>query len=76
MHGLLRRLITALLGAQQNLYVVDSATGEVIDKVDDASERLFTLASNEDGSYLAVGSFSRKLSYLDFRERRPHELCV
>ncbi|MBL1120069.1 WD40 repeat domain-containing protein [Streptomyces sp. 110] len=64
------------LGAQQNLYVVDPATGGVIDKVDDASERLFTLASNGDGSYLAVGSFSRKLSYLEFRESRPHELCV
>ncbi|BBJ45455.1 hypothetical protein SSPO_081730 [Streptomyces antimycoticus] len=64
------------LGAQQNLYVVDPATGEVIDKVGDASKRLFTLASNGDGSYLAVGSFSRKLGYLDFREERPHELCV
>lgn len=64
------------LGAQQNLYVVDPATGEVIDKVGDASERLFTLGSNGDGSYLAVGSFSRKLGYLGFRDRRPHELCV
>ncbi|MEV5772187.1 WD40 repeat domain-containing protein [Streptomyces antimycoticus] len=64
------------LGAQQNLYVVDPATGDVIDKVGDASKRLFTLASNGDGSYLAVGSFSRKLGYLDFREERPHELCV
>ncbi|MBL1099195.1 WD40 repeat domain-containing protein [Streptomyces coffeae] len=64
------------LGAQQNLYVVDPMAGEVIDKVDHASKRLFTLASNEDGSYLAIGSFSRKLSYLEFGQERPHELCV
>ncbi|MFF2845687.1 WD40 repeat domain-containing protein [Streptomyces sp. NPDC058001] len=64
------------LGAQQNLYVVDPAKGEVVDKVMDASERLFEMASNPDGSYLAVCSFSRKLDYLDFGKDRPHELCV
>lgn len=64
------------LGAQENLYVVDPATGDVVDKVMDASERLFQLASNPNGTYLAVGSFSRKLPYLDLSEQRPHELCV
>lgn len=64
------------LGAQENLYVVDPAKGEVVDKVMDASERLFALASDPDGSYLAIGSFSRKLGYLDFGEDRPHELCI
>ncbi|QKW07565.1 WD40 repeat domain-containing protein [Streptomyces sp. NA04227] len=64
------------LGAQENLYVVDTVKGEVVDKVMDASERLFEMAANPDGSYLAIGSFSRKLGYLEFGERRPHELCV
>ncbi|MFH8572440.1 WD40 repeat domain-containing protein [Streptomyces sp. NPDC017993] len=64
------------LGAQENLYVVDPVKGEVVDKVMDASERLFELASNPDGSYLAIGSFSRKLSYLEFGKDRPHELCI
>ncbi|WP_406294735.1 WD40 repeat domain-containing protein [Embleya sp. NBC_00888] len=64
------------LGAQQNLYTVDPATGEVVDKVTDASERLFEIASNPDGGYLAIGSFSRKLSYLVPSGERPHELCV
>ncbi|MGW1373047.1 WD40 repeat domain-containing protein [Streptomyces sp. NPDC002446] len=64
------------LGAQENLYVVDPAKGEVVDKVVDASERLFELASNPDGSYLAIGSFSRKLGYLEFGKSRPHELCI
>ncbi|MEU7317521.1 hypothetical protein [Streptomyces sp. NPDC007083] len=64
------------LGAQENLYVVDPAKGEVVDKVMNASERLFVLASSPDGSYLAIGSFSRKLSYLEFGENRPHELCI
>ncbi|GAA4633013.1 hypothetical protein GCM10023196_068860 [Actinoallomurus vinaceus] len=64
------------LGAQENLYVVDPATGEVVDEVMKASERLFRIASNPDGAYLAVGSASRKLSYQDFSDGRPHELCV
>ncbi|MEU4846726.1 WD40 repeat domain-containing protein [Streptomyces gilvosporeus] len=64
------------LGAQENLYVVDPAKGEVVDKVMSASERLFELAANPDGRYLAIGSFSRKLSYLEFGENRPHELCI
>ncbi|MFJ2202813.1 WD40 repeat domain-containing protein [Streptomyces violaceusniger] len=64
------------LGAQKNLYVVDPAKGEVADKVVDASKRLFKLASNPDGSYLAIGGFSRKLSYLEFGKNRPHELCI
>ncbi|MFI6289382.1 WD40 repeat domain-containing protein [Streptomyces sp. NPDC051018] len=64
------------LGAQQNLYVVAPAKGEVVDKVIDASERLFKLASNPDGSYLAIAGFSRKLGYLGLSEHRPHELCV
>ncbi|MEU6034518.1 hypothetical protein ABZ801_03850 [Actinomadura sp. NPDC047616] len=65
------------LGSQENLYVVDPATGEVVDKVVNASQRLFALASNPDGSYLAVGSFSRKLPYLLLGgDQRPHELCV
>ncbi|MEU6714011.1 hypothetical protein ABZ897_21290 [Nonomuraea sp. NPDC046802] len=42
-----------------------------------ASERLFQLAASPDGAYLAVGSFTRKLPYLNIRgDKRPHELCV
>ncbi|WP_203858596.1 WD40 repeat domain-containing protein [Plantactinospora mayteni] len=66
------------LGAQENLYVVDPATGEVVDTVLPAPERLFALAANPDGNYLAVGSHSRKLHYLTGRAREqcPYELCV
>lgn len=65
------------LGAQQNLYVVDPVTAQVVGKVIDASERLFRLASSPDGAYLAAASFSRKLGYLGpFGEERPHELCI
>ncbi|WP_405677344.1 hypothetical protein OG292_22800 [Streptomyces sp. NBC_01511] len=64
------------LGAQRNLYVVDPAKGEVVDKVMDASERLFKIAASPDGGYLAIGSFTRKLSYLVLGDDRPHELCI
>ncbi|WP_436777326.1 WD40 repeat domain-containing protein [Yinghuangia sp. YIM S09857] len=65
------------LGAQQDLYVVDPQSAEVVDKVADASERLFEIAASPDGSYLAAASLSRKLGYLGpFDGRRPHELCV
>lgn len=65
------------LGAQQNLYVVDPVTARVVDKVPDASDRLFQLASSPDGTYLAAASASRKLHYAgSFGDKRPHELCV
>ncbi|MFC4012938.1 WD40 repeat domain-containing protein [Nonomuraea purpurea] len=65
------------LGAQENLYVLDPATGQITDKVMDASKRLFQLAASPDGAYLAVGSFTRKLPYVNIRgDKRPHELCV
>ncbi|MFK4268346.1 WD40 repeat domain-containing protein [Streptomyces milbemycinicus] len=64
------------LGAQENLYVVDPATGEVVDKVMDASERLFQLESSPDGSYLVVNCSSRKLSYLHEGQEGLQELCV
>ncbi|ADI07627.1 hypothetical protein SBI_04507 [Streptomyces bingchenggensis BCW-1] len=64
------------LGAQENLYVVDPATGEVVDKVMDASERLFQLESSPDGSYLVVNCSSRKLSYLYEGQEGLQELCV
>ncbi|MEU8137052.1 WD40 repeat domain-containing protein [Streptodolium elevatio] len=65
------------LGTQQNLYVVDPVTAQVVDKVMDASERLFELAASPDGAYLAAASFSRRLAYRrSFGDTRPHELCI
>ncbi|WP_171165235.1 WD40 repeat domain-containing protein [Streptomyces sp. I05A-00742] len=64
------------LAAEENIYVVDPATGEVVDRVADASDRLYSLASNPDGGYVAVGSASRKLGYLSLGKTPPHEICV
>ncbi|MFG2089157.1 MULTISPECIES: WD40 repeat domain-containing protein [unclassified Spirillospora] len=65
------------LGARENLYVLDPATGRIKDKVMKASTCLFKLAASPDGAYLAASSFSRKLPYLDvYGHKRPHELCV
>lgn len=65
------------LGAPENLYVLDPASGLVVDKVMKASECLFQLAAGPDGAYLAAGGFSRKLPYLNIRgDKRPHEICV
>ncbi|WP_433175740.1 WD40 repeat domain-containing protein [Actinoallomurus sp. CA-150999] len=63
------------LGAQQNLYIVDPATRTEVDKVENASARLFELDSSPDGAYVAVASESRKQEYLR-RPSRGLELCV
>jgi len=64
------------LGTQQNLYIIDTEQHRLIDKIADASERLFKLASNPTGTYLAAAGFSRKLSYLELGRHRPQELCI
>jgi hypothetical protein len=65
------------LDANQTLYVLDPATGEVVDTVAyDWEEEQINFAANPDGGYLAIAAPSRRHHANEPRPQHPEELCV
>ena len=64
---------TLFVGTQDKVHVIDSGTGTVRSVLPHPQKRVFGVAGDPDGSYLAVTGMSRKRDYLS---RNGHEVTV